>query len=139
MESETQNKFREKIVDKYLQDAWECLASYSYWGQKYEAIKKQVTEYEDRIKEFALKIIEIKKLNDAHTKENREKCKAIQKDVDTYNDRIKAVEPMMKKFWDHAVKYQTQGGELLEQAEYLKAFNLKTPKEIAEDKKKPIE
>ena len=137
MDQKLQDKFRIDISEEYLKKAFECFAQYTYWGEKYAAIKKQVDDYEEKIKKANEIVKELEALPDHHTVVNREKIKAQRNDSQMYRrhvDTIAGEKGVMKKLFEKSVKWRTDGAEILEQAEYIKAFKLKTPEEIAASK-----
>lgn len=136
MDKTSQEKSRAAIVQKYEQNAFECFGLYGYHGMRYAEIEKQALDIEKRIEDSESKIREIEVLPDHHTVENKEKVKALKKDCQEYEARIKGVREFLKKQFETTAKYQEEGVRLLEQAEYFKAFSVKTPEEIEADKKK---
>lgn len=141
MEKTSQEKYRESLIEKYQERAWECLALYNYYGRQYAEIEKQVNEMQDRIKKCETEIREIEARDDHHTVENKNRAKALKKDCEDYEKRIEGVGTAAKKLFDKSVGYREEGVRLLEQIEDFKAFNMKTPEEIEKAKveEKPAE
>lgn len=134
MEQATQDKAREEIVISYQKKAFEALALYSYWGDRYATVEKQVKGLEGRLAEAEASIRAIENLPERHTVENREKVKALKIDCDVFTKSIKGVTQMMQKIHDKAIGFREEGVVLLEQIEFVKVFKFKTPDEIAADK-----
>lgn len=139
MEKTTQDISREKLVGTYLERSFEALAMYSYWGQKYAAIEKQLAEMQNKIDVASADIRNIEGGADHHTVENRERVKALKRDVDEYEGRIKAAAPQANELFKRGAAFREEGITLMEQAEYLRAFVMKTPEEIEADKKAKVE
>ncbi len=138
MDQILQDKFRDKVLEKYQEKAWESLLNYSHWGQKFAAIEKQLKEYQERIEHFEAEIKAIQSLPDRHTVENREKVKLMNQDIKDYEKRIKTGDESAKKIYEKSVGWQQQAYEFLEIAEHGKTFKVKTPGEIDADKHAPL-
>lgn len=132
MEKTSQEKYRAELIAKYEQRAFECLALYNYYGKEYSGIEKQVTDMQDKKAEAEKQIREMESVKSSV--EIRNKRKALKKDCDQYDKRIESVSGLMKKFYEKTVSYREEGVRCLEQVEDFKAFNLKTPEEIAKSK-----
>lgn len=140
MEQNLQNEFRIDLIKEYSKRAWECLALYNYYGQKYQAIEKGIKDMEGRIKDAEKMLSELpiepgKKMID----EVRKRRDGLRNDISEYKNRIQAVEKPAKAVHDKSVAYQEEASRLLEQIDEFKAFNVKTPEMIAEDKNKKTE
>lgn len=138
MDKTLQEKLREKIRERYLEHAWDSLVNYSYWGQKYAKIEKEVKEYEERVRFFESEISKLNAQPDQHTVEVREKVKLMREDIKDYEKAIKNIEDPMKKIYEKSIGWQQQAGEFMEIAELCKTFSVKTPEEIDADKHKPL-
>lgn len=133
MEKTSQEKYRGELIAKYEQRAWECLALYNYYGRQYAEIEKQVTDIENKKKEAEEKI-RATEGSGKLTVEKRNMIKGLKKDCEQYEGRIKGVAELVKKFFEKSAAYREEGVRILEQIEDFKAFNLKTPQEIAKAK-----
>ena len=133
MDKTTQDRAREVTIKRYEELAFEALAMYSYWGQRYEPINKQIEDMQDRIKKAQTEIALIESAP-KKTVEDREKVKGLKKDVEMYDKRIEGVGTLAKKLLEKTTSYREQGVTYLEQIDLLKVFTLKTPEEIAQDK-----
>ncbi len=136
MDKIKQDLYRENLIKKYEESAFECLANYAYYGQKYKSIDKEIERLEDMIGQIIKQIKEISESADGHSVENRERIKALKKDEETYKAQIKSVSGAVKKFWEDAVKFREEGCSLLEKVENFKTFKVNTPEEIAADQEK---
>lgn len=137
MNQEKQDKFKVSLVEKYEQAAFEALAMYDYHGRQYATVEKQVEDMEKRIEECQKAISEIEALPDNHTVENRNRIKALRKDIGEYEQRIKSVGEVAEKMFKESVGWREKGVRLLEQAEHILTFTLRTPEQIEADKAKP--
>lgn len=136
MNQESQNEYRNALVKKYEQGAFEALCMYGYYGQQYQAIEQQVEQLDKQKDECEAKLKEVTESPDHHTVENRNRAKLLRDDVTNYEKRIKGIEELIKKLFEESTGWQQKGARLLEQVEHIKAFRLKTPEEIAADKAK---
>lgn len=132
MDKATQDRVREVIINRYQELAFEALAMYSYWGQRYEPVNKQIEDMQDRIKKAEDEIALIESAP-KKTVEDRDKVKALKKDVELYDKRIEGVGTLAKKLLEKTTSYQQQGVTYLEQIDLLKSFTLKTPDEIEKE------
>lgn len=135
MDKQTQDRSRDSLIHKYQEKAFESLALYNYYGQRYQHIEKQVKDMENQIEVCEGFIRDIEALPDHHTVENRNKVKGLKKDCEDYEKRIKGVGDLAKTFFDKASGYREQGVTILEQIDFLKEFKFKTPEEIDAEKK----
>ncbi len=131
MNKELQDTFRADVIKSYQARAFECLGNYSYYGDHYSMIEKQVKGYEDRIAAATAEFTAL----DHSVPENREKRKVLKAEIDELERAIKQVEPVMKKHYENVIKWREEGVRLLEQVEHFKTFVLKTPEEIDAAKK----
>lgn len=135
MDTEAQNKYRSALIEKYEQRAWECLALYSYYGEQYSNVEKQLAEKENLIKVAEADIRNIQALPDHHTVENKNKVKGLKEDCVKYEKFIENVSPLAKTLYEKAATYQEESGRALEIVARFQTFKVKTPDEIAEAKK----
>lgn len=136
MDKNIQDSAREKIIANYQERAFEMLALYSYWGNKYAEIDKQLTGMEDRKKVIGGEIFSIEGSPDYHTVENKNKLKLLRKDIQDYDARMKGVGEMANNLMKKASGFREEGLTILEQIEYVREFKFKTPEEIEADKAK---
>ena len=146
MEKTLQDIFRKEFNEKYQKLAFEAMALYQYWGQKLEALQKQMDEYGKRIRKAQDEINLIQASPEHHTVENKQKVKALKADIASFEKVIQNIdrpkkgdESVLQKLGNECVSLQRQAGEYLEQAEQFKTFSLRTPEEIEEHKKKSAE
>ena len=138
MDKTKQDKFREELSDKYLILAFEHLGLYDYYGAQYQAIEKQITEWEQRQNEAKEKATEIESKKDK-TPVEKQLAKDFRKDIVSYRERIKSVTELRKKLFEKATAHQQEGAIALEKSEMFTKFSLKTPEQIEADKEKPVE
>jgi len=137
MDKTKQDKFREELSDKYLFLAFEAFGLYDYYGAQYQAIDKQITEWEARQKEAKEKATALEEKKDK-TPVEKQLAKDFRKDIVSYAERIKSVTDLRKKLFEKATAYQQEGGIALEKSELFTKFTLKTPEQIAADKEKQV-
>lgn len=137
MKQETQDRAREEIIAAYEKRAFEMLALYSYWGNRYSTIDKQLSDMQNRIDVAEADIRNIGNQPDHHTSENRAKVKALKKDIQDYQGRINGVSKMANDLLKKATSYREEGVIILEQIEFVKAFKFNTPEEIEAKKNQP--
>ena len=135
MNQELQQEFKSVLVKDYKKYAYEQLALYTYWGDKFKAIKAQVDDYEGRIKKAEDKVKEISAIT-PRTFELKEQLKAQHKDIDSYKKIVENAKAPYNELQKKCVGYQQRAVEALEQAKCIDEFVLKTPEEIAADKAK---
>ncbi len=135
MDPQFQVEFRTTLYKKYQEMAFESFAIYTYWGNRYEAGKKDVDAWEARIKEIQEKLVAIEAA--PMTPESKEARKNLKSDLNLYQKNIANVEAPMKKLFEKSANARGQALELLEQAEYIKEFKLATPDEIKAKKDAP--
>lgn len=136
MENTLQLEFQKELHKKYQMLAFESLAHYAFYGQKYAAVEKQVKEYEARIKAFEA---DLEKRKGEKSEEARKLNHAVRQDIQLYKKRIAGIDGTMKKLWEKSVSRREEGVTLLEQAEFMQTFKMKTPEEIEADKHAKVE
>jgi len=134
MKEELQAEFRTELEKKYQMRAFEAFAIYTYWGEKFAAIEKQVTTLDDRRKAAEAEIRRIQDLPDHHSVQNRELMKKLKIDADTYAARIKGVENASKKVFDNSVRWREEALESVEVSEHIAKYKLNTPEQAAKVK-----
>lgn len=138
MDETKQNAFRTEIILFYEKRAFEQLALYDYWGQKYLVLDKTITDLEARGAE-AKKMSDELQYNPNRTVETKARIKSLLEDVYKYKERVKSVAKMREDLFKRATSYQVEAGTALEQVEHFKRFKVKTPEQIEADKTKPVE
>lgn len=129
MDKDFQEEFRTTLYKQYQARAFECFAIHTYYGKRYETGSKDVELWEGRIKDIEAKIAAL----GPHDKSQRNALKA---DIKLYKKNIEAIVPVLQKLFTKSSQPREEALELLEQAEYIKAFKLITPEEIEANKAK---
>lgn len=137
METASQDKYREILIEKYQQRAFECLALYNYYGREYAVIENNCEDLDKQMKQKEEEIVKIEA--EPGSKENYEKVKVLREDIKKMEQQIAKVGEFGKKYFEKAATYQEEAGRALEQVEEFKVFKLKTPEQIAADKVAKVE
>ena len=136
MDKQTQDRAREVSIKRLEERAFEMLALYSYWGEKYSVIDKQLEGMSEFVGGLKKQIAEIEGSTDYHKAQNREKVRFLRSDMEGYEARIKKVGELANELFKKSTAYREEGVTCLEQLEFMGKFSMKTPEEIAADQAK---
>lgn len=133
MDHTLQDKFRKKINEEYLEEAFACFSNFDMLGEKNAGYIKARQDYESKIKATEKAIADAISLPPS---ERYDKQKALKKDLKNYKDALTATIDVGKKTEDEASKWQDRACTHLERAAHVLRFKLNTPEQIADNKKK---
>lgn len=130
MQKESQQKYKETLIAKWEEHAFESLALYDYYGAEYKKIDDSCSKMDERIKQIQQEIELIQASPDCHKFENKNKIKALKKDIQDYTGRINSVAETAKKLFERSASYREDGVRALEIVETLRKFSVRTLEEI---------
>lgn len=136
MDQTLQTKFREKIYENYLEEAFACFSNFDLCGEKNASYMKQESDYAAKLKMTEKEIADAILLPPDQC---YDKQKALKVDMKKYKEALESIRTAGKKAYDEAAKWQERAIAYLEKAEHVKKFKLNTLEEIEENKKKRAE